>query len=131
MSGSNITRRAMIGGAVGLAAAASALDACAAGLSTAGTLPPDKGNMRAITLDTPTRPLRGQMLDDTLVFKGIPYARPPLGPLRFKPAAPLDPDHSVFNAFSFAPAPMQPHSLLRSRAQRRWAMLRAARTACI
>jgi para-nitrobenzyl esterase len=48
------------------------------------------------------------MLDDTLVFKGIPYARPPLGPLRFKPAAPLDPDHSVFNAFSFAPAPMQP-----------------------
>jgi para-nitrobenzyl esterase len=85
-----------------------ALGACAAGLSTAGTLPPHKGSVRAITRDTPTGPLRGQMLDNTLVFKGIPYARPPLGPLRFKPAVPLDPSHIVLDAFSFAPAPMQP-----------------------
>jgi para-nitrobenzyl esterase len=48
------------------------------------------------------------VIDNTLVFKGIPYARPPLGPLRFKPAVPLDPHHIIFNAFSFAPAPMQP-----------------------
>jgi para-nitrobenzyl esterase len=48
------------------------------------------------------------MLDDRLVFKGIPYARPPIGPLRFKPAVPPDPYRTVFNALSFAPAPMQP-----------------------
>jgi para-nitrobenzyl esterase len=84
------------------------LGACAAGMSPAGALPPDKGDLRAITLDTPTGPLRGQKFDDRLVFKGIPYARPPLGPLRFRPAAPLDPHHNVVDAFSFAPAPMQP-----------------------
>jgi hypothetical protein len=50
--------------------------ACAAGLSRASELPPDNGNVGAFTLDTPTGPLRGQMLDDTVVFKGIPYARP-------------------------------------------------------
>jgi hypothetical protein len=50
-----------------------ALGACAAGLSTAGTLLPDKGNTRTVVLDTPTGPLRGQMLDDAVVFKGIPY----------------------------------------------------------
>ena len=53
-----------------------ALGAWVAGLSRAGELPPDSGNVGAFTLDTPTSPLRGQMLDDTVVFKGIPYARP-------------------------------------------------------
>jgi hypothetical protein len=53
-----------------------ALGACVAGLSRAGELPPDNGNVGAFALDTPTGPLRDQMLDDTVVFKGIPCARP-------------------------------------------------------
>jgi hypothetical protein len=53
-----------------------AFGACVAGLSRAGELPPDNGNVGAFTLVTPPGPLRGQMLDDTVVFEGIPYARP-------------------------------------------------------
>jgi hypothetical protein len=53
-----------------------ALGAWVAGLSRLANCRPDNGNVGAFTLDTPTSPLRGQMLDDTVVFKGIPYARP-------------------------------------------------------
>jgi hypothetical protein len=57
-----------------------ALAACVVGVSRAGELPPDNENVRAFTLDTPSGSLRGQMLNDTVVFKGIPYARPCASP---------------------------------------------------
>ncbi|XP_049799890.1 esterase FE4-like [Schistocerca nitens] len=47
-----------------------------------------------ITVDTPLGPIRGRQLNTTTgnpvyTFKGIPYAEPPVGSLRFKPPVPV------------------------------------------
>src|SRR5262249_4636747 len=41
------------------------------------------------------------------VFKGIPFAEPPVGDLRWKPAQPVKPWDGVKKAQAFAPAPVQ------------------------
>jgi para-nitrobenzyl esterase len=35
-------------------------------------------------------PIRGMIEGQTLAFKGIPYAQPPVGPLRWKPPQPAE-----------------------------------------
>jgi len=49
----------------------------------------------------------GQKVDDILEFKGIPYAKPPIGNLRWKP--PVRPDDSVvvFEAYHYGYSPIQ------------------------
>ena len=47
--------------------------------------------------------LRGQRTDDGAVFKGIPYAAPPVGPLRWRPPQPVQPWHGVRDALAFGP----------------------------
>ncbi len=42
------------------------------------------------------------------VFKGIPYAKPPIGELRFRPAQAPEPWEGVKICDSFGPAPVQP-----------------------
>ena len=42
------------------------------------------------------------------VFKAIPYAKPPVGSLRFRPAQKMEPWHGIKVCDEFAPAPMQP-----------------------
>ncbi|XP_049851859.1 esterase FE4-like [Schistocerca gregaria] len=47
-----------------------------------------------VTVDTPLGPIRGRQLNTTTgnpvyTFKGIPYAEPPVGSLRFKPPVPV------------------------------------------
>jgi para-nitrobenzyl esterase len=50
--------------------------------------------------------LRGVLArgDDVVVYKGVPYAAPPIGPLRWKPPQPAPPWAGVRAATAFAPA---------------------------
>ncbi len=63
---------------------------------------------RAITIDAPAGPVRGAVEDQVRVFKGIPFALPPVRELRFRPPQPHPGFTQPQNAFSFGPAPMQP-----------------------
>jgi len=53
--------------------------------------------------------IRGIHLDKTGVscYKKIPFAAPPLGPLRWKPPQPVIPWEGVLDCTSFGPSPMQ------------------------
>ncbi|QHK18498.1 carboxylesterase family protein [Pseudarthrobacter psychrotolerans] len=60
---------------------------------------------------TTAGPVQGSLEDGLLVFKGIPYAAPPVGDLRWKPAVPHPGWTGVFAAESFgasAPQPFDP-----------------------
>jgi len=53
--------------------------------------------------------LQGAALaDGMVVFRGIPYAAPPLGNMRWRPPLPADPWAGVRTATAFAPVCMQP-----------------------
>jgi para-nitrobenzyl esterase len=45
---------------------------------------------------------------DVLSFKGIPYAKPPIGPLRWKPPQPLENWEGVRQAAAYGPTCLQP-----------------------
>lgn len=52
--------------------------------------------------------LAGTVEDNGILsFKGVPFARPPVGDLRWKPPQPLDPWQGVRDATAFGPAPLQ------------------------
>lgn len=65
-----------------------------------------RGSEPAASLTTPSGRLRGELAEGVRVFRGIPFARPPIGPLRFRP-----PEKFVWSgehdATRFAPAAMQ------------------------
>ena len=63
------------------------------------------------TLNTPSGKLRGQVKDGIRVFRGIPFAQPPIGPSRFRPPVPLKPWNGTRNATNFAAAALQPDDL--------------------
>lgn len=48
--------------------------------------------------------IRGEIEKDVLVFRGIRFAAPPVGPLRFRPPIPPTPWNDVEPALDFAPA---------------------------
>ncbi len=60
-----------------------------------------------ITTHTRLGMLSGDNVDGLCVFKGVPYAEPPVGPLRFKAPRPLAPWAGVRNAGPTAPASFQ------------------------
>ena len=83
-----------------LAALAWLVAAMAAGGSTAEP---------AIALRIEQGVLRGARVSDKVqVFKGIPYARPPVGPNRWRPPAPAGGWTGVRDATAFGPACVQP-----------------------
>ena len=58
-------------------------------------------------LTTPSGKLRGEIANGVRIFRGIPFAAPPIGPLRFRPTAPLTPWKGIREATAFAPPAMQ------------------------
>jgi para-nitrobenzyl esterase len=57
---------------------------------------------------TRTGKVRGTQQDGVHAFRGIPYAQPPVGPLRFAAPVPHDSWDGVFDADEFGPPPPQP-----------------------
>jgi para-nitrobenzyl esterase len=55
-----------------------------------------------------TGALAGQAEDGVTVYKGVPFARPPVGPLRWRPPQPPAPWSGVRQATEFSAAPIQP-----------------------
>lgn len=76
-------------------------------LATALALPAQQ--LRYVQLPTPDGILEGVVSADGKVrtFKGIPYAAPPVGPLRWKPPQPVLPWVGVRKATEYAPRAMQ------------------------
>jgi para-nitrobenzyl esterase len=58
--------------------------------------------------------LRGAQGDGVVSFRNVPYAAPPLGPLRFSPPAPAAPWTGVRDATAHGPIGPQPPSRLRA-----------------
>ena len=55
----------------------------------------------APVLQTPSGAVRGFAVNGTLAFRGIPYAAPPVGDLRFRPPRPPLPWNGVLDATEF------------------------------
>jgi para-nitrobenzyl esterase len=58
-------------------------------------------------IETSSGRLKGEAQGDVLVFRGIPFAKPPVGPLRFRPPEPPDPWTGVRAATNFGPGAPQ------------------------
>jgi para-nitrobenzyl esterase len=67
-------------------------------------------------VETHSGVLRGEHADGLLVYRGIPYARPPVGPLRWRPTRPVAPWSGVRDARSFGMDAMQRNRPATSRA---------------
>ncbi len=63
-------------------------------------------------VDTTHGKIRGYSRRGVIKFKGIPYAAPPVGNLRFKPPAPIEPWNSVLDTTEYSPVSIQPPSTL-------------------
>ena len=82
----------------GLAAAACAIDPL-----LAFALQPNSNTV----VNAPCGSLQGELVNGVRVFRGVPFAQPPVGPLRFKPPAPTAPWSGVREATVFAASAMQ------------------------
>jgi para-nitrobenzyl esterase len=75
-----------------------------------------QGSPDPATVRTPAGALRGEHLDGVRVFRGIPFAQPPVGPLRFRAPVKVEPWKGERDATQFGTSPMQygetriPHS---------------------
>jgi para-nitrobenzyl esterase len=64
--------------------------------------------VRAPVVNAPAGMVKGHAGGGLLVFKGIPYALPPVGPMRWKPPAPMPRWPHVRSAAAFGPECVQP-----------------------
>ncbi|HEY1629817.1 MAG TPA: carboxylesterase family protein [Rhizomicrobium sp.] len=82
-----------------------AIAVCTAATAQAGPAP---------RIDAPAGQVEGQMDGAIRVFKGIPYAQPPVGALRWKAPSPLPRWSGVKTAVEYGPECIQPKSTLSS-----------------
>jgi para-nitrobenzyl esterase len=66
---------------------------------------PDANDPTLIKIDSGT--VRGTTAGGVVSFKGIPYAAPPIGELRWRMPQPLKPWQGILSADKFGPASMQ------------------------
>jgi para-nitrobenzyl esterase len=98
----HMTRRGALRAAAG--GAALAVSGCAS-----DALPPLVGGGDRVTLQTRNGSLEGRVdADGVRAFRGVPFAAPPTGPLRFRPPEAVAPWGGVRPALAFAPMAMQP-----------------------
>jgi para-nitrobenzyl esterase len=64
-----------------------------------------------VVVRTPCGTLRGETKEGVRVFRGVPFAEPPVGPLRFKTTEKVKPWKDARDATRFSAAPMQPTQL--------------------
>lgn len=60
-----------------------------------------------VTVKAPAGEFRGLATEDAQIFRGVPFAQPPVGALRFRPAVAAT-SRGVHDATHFAPAAVQP-----------------------
>jgi para-nitrobenzyl esterase len=65
-----------------------------------------------IIVETTNGKIKGYSRRGVIKFKGIPYAAPPVGNLRFKPPTPAEPWSGVLDATNYGPVAPQPPSAL-------------------
>jgi para-nitrobenzyl esterase len=96
-----VTRREFVAGT-----AVTALSLCGRGLFAQGAA--GTSNARETCLvKTPLGALRGEVTNGVRVFKGVPFAVPPTGALRFRTAGKMTPWTGERDATKFAPVAMQ------------------------
>ncbi|HEX8712071.1 MAG TPA: carboxylesterase family protein [Terracidiphilus sp.] len=95
MPSTSLSRRAFLSGA--------ALTAVAFRADPLRALAP----VTSVTLRTPLGRLLGEESGGVRVFRGVPFAEPPVGRLRFRPTVPLRPWTAVRDATHFAASAMQ------------------------
>jgi para-nitrobenzyl esterase len=67
---------------------------------------------RDVRVETRRGPVRGVAEGGLAVFRGLPFARPPVGPLRFRPPEPPEPWSDVLDAARFGPSAAQNGALV-------------------
>ncbi|MGO4209642.1 carboxylesterase family protein [Terriglobus sp. YAF25] len=60
-----------------------------------------------VVVKTPSGPLRGLQIEGVRVFRGVPFAQPPVGDLRFRAPQPVTPWKQIRNATEFAASAYQ------------------------
>lgn len=63
--------------------------------------------MQEYVVGTTSGKVRGYLRDGLVAYRGIPYAQPPVGELRFKRARPIQPWDGIFDAKDFGPEAVQ------------------------
>ena len=67
----------------------------------------DRSNLTEAKVILKDGVVQGAVEDGTAVFRGIPFAAPPTGDLRWKAPQPVVPWNGVLEAVRFAPSPVQ------------------------
>jgi para-nitrobenzyl esterase len=78
-------------------------------LTNPGLANPLPATTPAAIVRTPSGILRGEAADGFSVFRGVPFAEPPTGNLRFRPPIPIKPWTGEYDATHFGAAPYQWH----------------------